>query len=94
MPMMVVTASSGIELDLSEILNGADKFMNNRRKAVILGMVAGALLGATLAWVASEDDDAYDDDEPRGIAKLGATDYFSLGMSILTLARQFGDMLR
>lgn len=67
---------------------------NNRGRAVLIGLIAGALLGATLAWVASEDDGEFEDGEVRGVAKLGATDYFSLGMSILTLARQFGDMLR
>ncbi len=67
---------------------------NDRRKAVLIGVLAGALLGAAFAWVASEDDDNIEEGEIRGVAKLGATDYFSLGMSILTLARQFGDMLR
>ncbi|MEM7132749.1 MAG: hypothetical protein AAF702_40980 [Chloroflexota bacterium] len=69
--------------------------MSNRRKAVLIGLVSGALLGAAFAWVATDSDP--DDDESgeiRGVAKLGPTDYFSLGMSILTLARQFGDMLR
>lgn len=68
---------------------------NDRRKAVLIGILAGALLGAAFAWAATEDDDQeLEEGEVRGIAKLGATDYFSLGMSILTLARQFGDMLR
>ena len=67
---------------------------DNRRKAVLIGLIAGAVLGAILAWVASEDLDELEEGEVRGVANLGATDYFSLGMSILTLARQFGDMLR
>lgn len=68
---------------------------NDRRKAVLIGAAAGALLGAAFAWVAAENDEAeLEDGEVRGVAKLGPTDYFSLGMSILTLARQFGDMLR
>lgn len=67
---------------------------NDRGKAVLIGLIAGALLGATLAWVASEEDNGLEDGQVRGVAKLGATDYFSLGMSILTLARQFGEMLR
>jgi hypothetical protein len=29
-----------------------------------------------------------------GLAALGPGDYFQLGISILTLARQFGSMLR
>ena len=66
---------------------------NDRKKAIFFGLVVGAVVGAAFAWVASEDVD-YDDDEVHGVAKLGATDYFSLGMSLLTLARQFGGMLR
>lgn len=66
---------------------------NERKKTIIFGVIIGAIIGAAFAWFASEDVD-YDDDDVHGVAKLGATDYFSLGMSLLTLARQFGDMLR
>ena len=64
---------------------------NNRRKAIVVGIAIGALMGAVFAWMATDIDD---DDEEGGLARLGASDYFSLGMSVLTLARQFGDMLR
>lgn len=68
---------------------------NNRRNAVFIGLIAGAVLGAAFAWVASDDDGAESEDgEVRGLAKLGPTDYFALGMSLLSVARQFGDMLR
>ena len=65
--------------------------MTDRRKTILIGMTIGALIGAAFAWMATDVDE---DDEEGGLARLGATDYFSLGMSILTLARQFGDMLR
>lgn len=68
--------------------------MDDRRKAVLIGLFAGALLGAAFAWVASDGSNEGNDGEISGVAKLGPTDYFSLGVSILTLARQFGDMLR
>ena len=56
-------------------------------------LLAGALLGATFAWVVS-DDDAKSSDEPAGLAALGPGDYLQLGISILTLARQFSSMVR
>ena len=62
---------------------------NNRRKAIFVGMAIGALMGAAFAWMATDGDD-----DEGGLAKLGTSDYFTLGMSVLTLARQFGDMLR
>lgn len=66
----------------------------DRKKALFLGVLIGAIIGAAFAWFISEEVDYDDEDAIRGVAKLGATDYFSLGMSLLTLARQFGDMLR
>ena len=66
--------------------------MNSKGRAVLVGILAGALLGATFAWVAS--DSVNDEDEAAGIAALGPKDYFALGISILTLARQFGSMVR
>ena len=66
--------------------------MNRKTKTLLTGIFAGALLGAAFAWIAADLDD--DDDDEHGIAALGASDYFQLGISILTLARQFGGMLR
>lgn len=67
--------------------------MNYRTKALLIGALAGALLGGAFAWVASEGDP--DDPEAQiGLSKMGPSDYFQLGISILTLARQFGSMVR
>ena len=67
--------------------------MNHKTKSILIGVTAGALLGAAFAWVAG---DGYDEDnaDQNPVAALGPTDYFQLGISILTLARQFGGMLR
>ena len=65
--------------------------MNYRTKSIVIGLLAGAVLGAALGWVVSDDDL---DDEMSGLASLGPGDYFQLGISILTLARQFGGMIR
>lgn len=66
--------------------------MNYKTKALLIGGLAGALLGAAFAWAAADNDN--DDEEESAVAKLGPTDYFALGISILTLARQFGNMLK
>jgi hypothetical protein len=60
---------------------------------MFIGMVAGALLGGTFAWIASSGhDEAHEDENP--IAALGPSDYFQLAIGILSLARQFGAMLK
>lgn len=65
--------------------------MDRKTKTILTGVVAGALLGAAFAWIVGDSDS---EDETTGIAALGPSDYFQLGISILTLARQFGNMLR
>lgn len=67
--------------------------MSQRTRAILIGVAAGALLGATFAWVAS-DGSGVEAEEDHPIASLGPLDYFQLGISILTLARQFGGMLK
>lgn len=63
---------------------------SNRKVAVLTGVLAGAFLGGIFAWMASNSDS---DSEESAAALLGPSDYFQLGISILTLARQFGAML-
>lgn len=67
--------------------------MNHRSKALLVGIGAGALLGAAFAWVASDGENK---ERATGgpLATLGPMDYFALAISILTLARQFGGMLK
>lgn len=61
-------------------------------KSIVIGLVAGALLGGAFGWVVSDNEP--DDDGKMGLAALGPADYFQLGIGILTLARQLGSMLR
>lgn len=70
--------------------------MNERTKAILTGIAAGAMLGGAFAWIASDEDvDVGDDlDGEAAIASLGPSDYFQLGIGVLTLARQFHGMLR
>ncbi len=66
--------------------------MNPKLKAILIGMVAGALLGAAFGWVFG---DGQEQEETRaGLAKLGPADYIKLGISVLSLAREFGSMMR
>lgn len=66
--------------------------MSDRNKAIFMGVVIGAFLGAAFAWIATNGEDK--EGNQRGLSKLGPTDYFSISMSVLTLARQFGDMFK
>ena len=63
---------------------------SNRMGIIVTGVLAGAFLGGIYAWMASKREG---DAENAAVAALGPSDYFQLGISILTLARQFGSML-
>lgn len=64
---------------------------SSRTGIVILGVVLGAVLGGSFAWLASSRSE--EGNEPA-IASLGPSDYFQLGIGVLTLARQFGAMVQ
>ena len=67
--------------------------MKYRTKALLIGISIGALVGAVLALTSADGyDEASSAESP--IASLGPGDYFQLGISVLTLARQFGQMLK
>lgn len=68
--------------------------MNHKFKAVLIGVAAGALLGAAFAWVVGEGESSDEIVHKGPLSELGPMDYFALGISILTLARQFGGMVR
>ena len=69
--------------------------MNRKVRTLLIGAGGGALLGATFAWIvnATSGDDP-DATAMTAVAKLGPVDYFALGIALLTLARQFGGMLK
>ena len=69
--------------------------MNHKTRALLIGVGAGAFLGAAFAWIASERADKDDEGNALSAVKsLGPMDYFALGIALLTLARQFGGMLK
>lgn len=63
---------------------------SNRMGVLVTGVLAGAFLGGIFAWMASGRNG---EGENAAVASLGPSDYFQLGISVLTLARQFGAML-
>ncbi len=62
-----------------------------RMGIVVLGIIMGALLGGAFAWAATNRNTK---DGDTAFANLGPTDYFQLGIGVLTLARQFGAMIQ
>jgi len=62
--------------------------MNRKTKTLLIGALAGAVLGVAFAWVAADGEEAAEE----GLA-LKPTDYFQLGIGLLTFARQFGGMI-
>ncbi|MCB0130811.1 MAG: hypothetical protein KDD78_08175 [Caldilineaceae bacterium] len=66
--------------------------MNHKTKSLLFGLVAGALLGVTFAWVASDGEP--DDDGRLALTSLGPAEFITLGISVLTLARQFSGMVK
>lgn len=69
--------------------------MNPKIKSLLIGLLAGATLGAAIGWVVADGADQRSESGERlGVTALGPGDYFKLGISILTLAREFGQMMK
>ena len=68
--------------------------MNPKLKSLVIGMAAGALLGATMGWVFGDGKEQADEQGKSALASLGPGDYIKLGISILVLAREFSGMVR
>ena len=66
--------------------------MTYKTKALLVGIFVGAAVGALFAWTAADEHDEAEEGHP--LAVFGPGDYFQLAISVLTLARQFGGMLK
>jgi hypothetical protein len=64
---------------------------SSRMSIVALGIILGAVLGGSFAWLASSRSK---EGNETAFASLGPADYFQLGIGVLTLARQFGSMIQ
>jgi hypothetical protein len=64
---------------------------SSRTGIVVAGVIGGALLGGLFAWLSSARAGEGDETEREPI---GPTEYFQLGIGILTLARQFQSLLQ
>ncbi|MEX1019221.1 MAG: hypothetical protein WDZ49_06150 [Litorilinea sp.] len=65
--------------------------MNRKIRALVVGVAFGALVGGIFGYLSTN---AENDEGDTGLAALGPADYFQLGIGILTLARQFGSMVK
>ena len=68
--------------------------MSHKMRSLMIGMAAGALLGAAFAWVASDGNGDGESDAITAVKQLGPMDYFGLGIAILTLGRKISGMLK
>ena len=67
--------------------------MNARKRGILIGAAAGALLGALIAWVYA---DARGDEDTNADQRvpLSPADWIRLGIAILGVARQLGDLIK
>lgn len=68
--------------------------MNERLRSVMVGAFWGAAVGALFGMVVGDADDAQVAVKRSSLATVSPADYIKLGISVLTLAREFGQMLR
>lgn len=67
--------------------------MSNRTKSVVIGSLLGAAIGAIFGLTIGEANDNQVAVKRSSLAMVSTTDYMKIGISILTLAREFGSIL-
>lgn len=67
--------------------------MNDRTKSVVVGLVLGATIGAIFGWMVADSKKQRLPGQPTGLQAIAPGDYMKIGVAILTLAREFGQML-
>lgn len=64
---------------------------SSRTAVILAGVIAGAILGGVFAWLSSARDG---DDGETALEAIGPSEYFQIGIGVLTLARQFQSLLQ
>ena len=67
--------------------------MNERMKSIMVGAFLGAAVGAVLGMIVGDANDKQVAVKRSSLAQVAPSDYMKIGISILTLAREFGSML-
>lgn len=69
--------------------------MRPRTKSIVIGIAAGAAIGAVFGWIIGDGEEtATRSIEVGGLAALGPGDYLKIGIAVLALAREFNAMIR
>ncbi len=68
--------------------------MSERLKSVAVGVILGAAVGALFGWLVSDADAQRAPGKVTGLQAIAPGDYLKIGVAVLTLAREFGQMLR
>jgi hypothetical protein len=68
--------------------------VSNRKRGIIIGAVAGALLGALVAWVYTSSQTELEADGKKASSQIAPTDWVRLGVAILGVARLVGDLVK
>lgn len=68
--------------------------MNIRTKSVVIGMLIGAAAGAVFGWISAHDGNDPEQTRVTGLSALAPSDFLKIGISLLTLARELGQMVR
>jgi gas vesicle protein len=68
--------------------------MNERMKSLLVGLVLGAIVGALFGWIVGESSENRQPGERTGLQAISTGDYIKIGVAVLTLAREFGQMMR
>lgn len=64
---------------------------SSRTAVIIAGVIGGALLGGVFAWLSSAREV---EEGETALESIGPSEYFQLGIGVLTLARQFQSLLQ
>lgn len=63
-------------------------------KSVMVGALLGAAVGAIFGLIVGDANDAQVATKRSSLATVAPADYMKIGISVLTLAREFGSMLK